>query len=185
MCVRRRACLDRVGLLRDGRISGYVREVGQARPTRDQGRPLFGPRFGCRELPSGQPIVAWEESDSLWGKDFAFQVERRGTTSNTRIGESESLIWIRGTWKEHPAAVEECRAVWDAAIRPATRTGDRSSPASVHEPAHSNLGAKCPHRLFCRRRPLGELRHASRRRSMDADCCACRRASAATGCARP
>ena len=28
----------------------------------------------------GVPVVAWEESDPLWGKDFAFLLDRRGTT---------------------------------------------------------------------------------------------------------
>jgi len=35
----------------------------------------------------GVPVVAWEESDALWGKDFAFLLDRRGTTlyKNRRV----------------------------------------------------------------------------------------------------
>jgi hypothetical protein len=67
-----------------------------------------GDRFSVRASvvvsASGQPVIAWEESDSLWGKDFAWQVDRRGTTEykNRRI---RVAYLDAGEWKEHPAAV--------------------------------------------------------------------------------
>jgi hypothetical protein len=77
-------------------------------------RVTKGDRFSVRASiavnASGQPIVAWEESDSLWGKNFAFQVDRRGTVEykNRRI---RVAYLDSGTWKEHPAAVENVNMV--------------------------------------------------------------------------
>ena len=47
----------------------------------------------------GKPVVAWEESDQLWGKDFAYIVDRRGTVEykNRRI----RAAYLDGSeWKE-------------------------------------------------------------------------------------
>ena len=80
-------------------------------------RVTKGDRFSVRAsivvTTSGQPIVAWEESDALWGKDFTWSVDRRGTVSykNRRI----RVAWLdSGDWKEHPAAVQDAvpAAIW-------------------------------------------------------------------------
>ena len=55
---------------------------------------------------SGQPIIGWEESDPLWGKDFAFQIDRRGTTEykNRRV----RVASLDGSsWKEVGAPASE------------------------------------------------------------------------------
>jgi hypothetical protein len=55
---------------------------------------------------AGRPVVAWEESDSHWGKDFAFPVERQGTplykSRRIRVVYRDS----RG-WKELPGPVAD------------------------------------------------------------------------------
>jgi hypothetical protein len=55
---------------------------------------------------SGQPVAAWEESDPLWGKDFAYQVDKRGTVEykNRRV----RVAYLAGEeWLEIPASVEQ------------------------------------------------------------------------------
>ena len=46
-------------------------------------RVTVGSRFSVRPsiavAPDGRVVVAWEESDPLWGKDFAYLADRRGT----------------------------------------------------------------------------------------------------------
>jgi hypothetical protein len=55
---------------------------------------------------SGQPVIAWEESDSVWGKDFSYAVDRRGTVEyrnrRVRVAFLES-----GEWKEVAAPVDQ------------------------------------------------------------------------------
>ena len=55
---------------------------------------------------SGQPVIAWEESDPLWGKDFAYQVDKRGTVEykNRRV---RVAYFEGGEWSEIPAPVEQ------------------------------------------------------------------------------
>ncbi len=53
----------------------------------------------------GTPVIAWEESDALWGKDFTFLNDRRGTTlyKNRRI----RLAYLEANqWREPGAPVE-------------------------------------------------------------------------------
>lgn len=88
-----------------GAYQVYAREWNQpvARVTRGD---RFSVRASIAVTSRGQPIIAWEESDGLWGKDFAYQVERRGTVlyKNRRI---RVAYLDSGTWNAHPAAVEE------------------------------------------------------------------------------
>lgn len=55
-------------------------------------RVTVGANFSVRPSlavsPEGKVVAAWEESDALWGKDFAFLADRRGTVlyKNRRIG---------------------------------------------------------------------------------------------------
>ncbi len=54
---------------------------------------------------AGVPVVAWEESDALWGKDFAFLADRRGTPlyKNRRV----VVAWREGDgWKQAPAVAD-------------------------------------------------------------------------------
>src|SRR5262245_14842751 len=55
---------------------------------------------------SGQPVIAWEESDPLWGKDFAYQVDKRGTVlyKNRRV---RVAYLAPGEWSEIVAPVEQ------------------------------------------------------------------------------
>ena len=82
----------------------YVRQGtgGVQRVTR-------GENFSVRPslaIVRGVPVIAWEESDALWGKDFAYLFDRRGTTlyrnRRIRVAYLES-----GQWQELPAAVED------------------------------------------------------------------------------
>lgn len=54
----------------------------------------------------GVPVIAWEESDALWGKDFAFLFDQRGTVlyKNRRI---RVAFLESGQWQELPAPVED------------------------------------------------------------------------------
>ena len=54
---------------------------------------------------AGKPVIAWEESDPLWGKDYAFLADQRGTVEykNRRI---RAAYLDSGHWKELPAIVE-------------------------------------------------------------------------------
>ena len=73
-------------------------------------RVTQGDRFSVRPslvvTQAGQPVIAWEESDALWGKDFAYQVDRRGTVEykDRRIG----MAYLEsGVWNEAAAKVED------------------------------------------------------------------------------
>lgn len=67
---------------------------------------LFSVRPSVVVNGSGQPILAWEESDALWGKDFAYQSDRRGTIEykNRRV---RVAYLANGGWNEIPAPVED------------------------------------------------------------------------------
>ncbi|MEK7404598.1 MAG: hypothetical protein AAB225_05775, partial [Acidobacteriota bacterium] len=66
----------------------------------------FSARPSVAVMAGGAPVVAWEESDTLWGKDFAFLFDQRGTTlyKNRRI-----RVAYRDSagWKEIAAPVAE------------------------------------------------------------------------------
>ena len=55
---------------------------------------------------AGKPLIAWEESDALWGKDFAYLFDRRGTVlyKNRRI---RVAYLDGGEWKELAAPVAD------------------------------------------------------------------------------
>ncbi|MDQ2900513.1 MAG: hypothetical protein M3Y07_12055, partial [Acidobacteriota bacterium] len=88
----------------------YAREWGARGPVARVTRITKGDRFSVRPSvvvgDSGKPVVAWEESDALWGKDFAYQVDRRGTVEYTnrriRVAYLDS-----GDWNEPAARVED------------------------------------------------------------------------------
>ena len=67
---------------------------------------LFSVRPSVIVNASGQPVVAWEESDALWGKDFAYQTDRRGTVEykNRRV---RVAYLSNGEWNEMAAPVED------------------------------------------------------------------------------
>ncbi len=76
----------------------------------------------------GVPVVAWEESDANWGKDFAFLADRRGTTlyknRRVRVAFRDEGIWktaSQGVEESLPAAirrfVQQPRILFDAAGR--------------------------------------------------------------------
>ena len=60
---------------------------------------------------AGRPLIAFEESDPLWGKDFSFLYERRGTTlyKNRRI---RIVYRDGGGWKEMPGSINEAVPSW-------------------------------------------------------------------------
>ena len=88
-----------------GNYQIYVRPIGGTAM-----RVTKGENFCVRPsiaVVAGSPVVAWEESDPLWGKDFAWLVERRGTVlyKNRRI----RLARLEGgsDWRELSARVED------------------------------------------------------------------------------
>jgi hypothetical protein len=86
----------------------YAREWSGAKPgavhriTRGEG---FSVRPAVAVTPAGIPVVAWEESEALWGKDYAFLSDRRGAslyqTRRVRVAWLES-----GQWRETAPAAE-------------------------------------------------------------------------------
>ena len=100
---------DKVWVAWDSYATGnyqiYVRQVGGPilRVTRSDNfcvRPSI-------VIVAGAPIVAWEESDPLWGKDFAYLTDRRGTVlyKNRRI--RVARLERGSEWRELSAQVEE------------------------------------------------------------------------------
>ncbi len=67
---------------------------------------FFSVRPSVAISPSGTPVVAWEESGENWGKDFAFLIDRRGTTlyKNRRV---RAAFRDGDGWKEIAHPVEE------------------------------------------------------------------------------
>lgn len=92
-----------------GSYQVFVREWNDAAPQRVTQGDNFSVRASIAVTHSGMPIVAWEESDPLWGKDFAFLTDRRGTTlyKNRRIGVAYSDA---GLWRQ-PAPVADAMPV--------------------------------------------------------------------------
>jgi hypothetical protein len=81
----------------------YAREWGKSAERLTRGED-YSARATLAVTQDGVPVVAWEESDAQWGKDFAFLYDRRGTTlyKNRRI----RVAWRDGgTWKETAASV--------------------------------------------------------------------------------
>jgi hypothetical protein len=64
----------------------YARQWGEAVEWVTRGEK-FSVRPSITVTAKGVPVVAWEESDPLWGKDFAYLFDRSGTTiyKNRRI----------------------------------------------------------------------------------------------------
>ncbi|MGH7248319.1 MAG: TolB family protein, partial [Pseudomonadota bacterium] len=83
----------------------YVRELG-SRVERVTHGENFSVRASIVTLPSGAPVVAWAESGPLWGKDFSWIIERRGTViykdRRIRVAYREE-----SDWKELPAPVAD------------------------------------------------------------------------------
>ena len=75
-------------------------------------RVTKGENFSVRPslaIVRGVPVIAWEESDALWGKDFAFLFDQRGTVlyKNRRI----RVAYLEsGQWQELQAGVEDAVA---------------------------------------------------------------------------
>jgi len=72
-------------------------------------RVTRGENFSVRPsiaVAGGVPVIAWEESDALWGKDYTFLFDPRSTViyKNRRI---RTAFLDSGEWKELPAAVDE------------------------------------------------------------------------------
>jgi hypothetical protein len=65
----------------------------------------FSVRPSVAVTATGQPVVAWEESDTLWGKDFAYQTDQRGTVEykNRRV---RVAYMEGGEWQEIADPVE-------------------------------------------------------------------------------
>ena len=95
-------------------------------------RVTVGDSFSVRPAvavsPGGKVVVAWEESDPLWGKDFAYLTDRRGTTlyqnRRVRLAVRDEGMWR--TLKGDPAEslppgirrfVQQPRIAFDAAGR--------------------------------------------------------------------
>lgn len=86
-----------------GAYQVYARAYGEPvqRITRGEN---FSVRSSIVVTPSGVPVVAWEESDALWGKDFAFLFDQRGTPiyKNRRL----RVAYLEGAnWREIAAPV--------------------------------------------------------------------------------
>ena len=81
-------------------------------------RVTRGESFSVRPslaIVKGVPVIAWEESDALWGKDFAYLFDQRGTVlyKNRRI----RVAYLEaGQWQELPAPVEEAVSPGDPPI---------------------------------------------------------------------
>jgi len=74
----------------------YAREAGGP-VERVTAGGSFSVRPSVAAAADGTPVVAWEESDGLWGKDYAFLVDRRGTSlyknRRIRVGYREGSQW--------------------------------------------------------------------------------------------
>ena len=91
-----------------GAYQVYAREVNPGETAAPVERITRGENFSARPSiagVAGRPVVAWEESDALWGKDFAYLTDRRGTTiyKNRRI---RAAYRDGSSWKELPSPVE-------------------------------------------------------------------------------
>jgi hypothetical protein len=66
----------------------------------------FSVRPSIAVAASGQPVVAWEESDALWGKDFAYQTDQRGTVEYKNRHVRVAYL-AGGEWRAVAAPVED------------------------------------------------------------------------------
>jgi hypothetical protein len=88
-----------------GAYQAYAREWGKPveRITRGEN---FSVRPSVAVTATGVPVVAWEESAPLWGKDFAFLTDQRGAViykdRRIRVAARDGA-----DWKELPGAVAE------------------------------------------------------------------------------
>ena len=94
----------------DSYRSGAYQVYARQWPTGGVERVTRGDRFSVRAsvavTQQGVPVIAWEESDPLWGKDFAFLSDRAGTTlyKNRRIG----VAWMEdNSWRQMPGRVAD------------------------------------------------------------------------------
>jgi len=94
----------------DSYRTGAYQVFARQWPTGGIERVTQGDRFCVRAsvavTPQGIPAIAWEESDPLWGKDFAFQSDRAGTTlyRNRRV----SAAWRQDNeWHLMPGRVAD------------------------------------------------------------------------------
>jgi len=73
---------------RTGAYQIYARQWPTGGVERVTQNDRFSVRPSIAVTAQGVPVVAWEESDALWGKDFAFLSDAPGTTlyKNRRIG---------------------------------------------------------------------------------------------------
>jgi hypothetical protein len=80
-------------------------------------------------------VVAWEESDPLWGKDFAYQTDQRGTVEykNRRV---RVAYMEGGEWREIAAPVEE-------AIAPGIRRYIQQQRLAVDPSGHIYMTVRC------------------------------------------
>jgi hypothetical protein len=83
----------------------YVREWPSGPVERVTRGALYSARPSIAVTADGMPVVAWEESDALWGKDFAFLADRAGTTlyKNRRVRVARRG---NGGWLELASPVE-------------------------------------------------------------------------------
>jgi hypothetical protein len=94
----------------DSYQSGAYQIYARQWPTGGVERVTQGDRFSVRPsiavTAQGVPVVAWEESDALWGKDFAFLSDAKGTTiyKNRRIGVA---CKEDNSWKALPSRVAD------------------------------------------------------------------------------
>jgi hypothetical protein len=95
----------------------------------------FSVRPSIAVTAGGQPVVAWEESDALWGKDFAYQTDQRGTIEykNRRV---RVAYMEGGEWKEIAAPVEE-------AIPPGIRRYIQQPQLAVDASGHLYMTVRC------------------------------------------
>ena len=74
----------------------YVAEWGKPAQRITRGEE-FSVRPSVAAMPDGRPVVAWEESDALWGKDYAFLYDRRGTSlyrnRRVRVAHLDGAEW--------------------------------------------------------------------------------------------
>ncbi len=104
-----REIVGRVGFVCHRRVPESTRGQWTGAVQRITKGENFSVRPSVAVSAQGTPVVAWEESDALWGKDFTFLFDRRGTpiytTRRVRLAALEG-----GDWKELPAAVESMPA---------------------------------------------------------------------------
>jgi len=95
----------------------------------------FSVRPSVAVTASGQPLVAWEESGPLWGKDYAFKVEQRGTVEykNRRV---RVAYLAGGDWSEIASPVEQ-------AIPPGIRRYIQQPQLAIDPSGHLYMTVRC------------------------------------------